>query len=505
MKISKSEINSMSPTVLHKNIEYHLNREFAMEQEYTRFDKRVRDVILTFQKNEGEIEFIRSQIDRAGMSYKLSPSELVEQIQRFASKHAEDRSWMSNLKRALEFTLKELKSLAPREGLSVQGYETDEAWRSAISNPKGHSGYTKFSTGIATKGQFVQEVDRTTWLSKMWLAAESGTWGKPIVPLHRLQALPRWESEKVVDIKRKTRLVSAVDVNVIMTETMFQQPLQRLVNNCRWYSPGKSPSELRHIIYQDRMHKARWLSLDYSKYDQTIPGWLIAEIFDLIFELFRLEDREKYAAVFSLVKRDFIVKEFLGPEGHVKAVDGVPSGSMFTNLIDSIVNVVMIRTYMFMKRIPMESISFHITGDDNLMFHNGELDSTDISSYILHNFGVVVNTSKSTSGVKYEDPEYLSREWTARGEYRPAHDLVKTLLYPERFRDYLSHDMLPEDIVYALYLTYPVGMKELIRVKEFTEDYRKLRPGLNLNIVRQAMNALGGYAQFKWMSQSVLD
>jgi hypothetical protein len=80
------------------------------------------------------------------------------------------------------------------------------------------------------------------------------------------------------------------------------------------------------------------MTLDFSSFDSTVPAFLIRDAFKILRNLFQLDDREeKYW--------DFIVDYFINTPimmyGTVRQKHrGVPSGSCFTNIIDTLCNMI---------------------------------------------------------------------------------------------------------------------------------------------------------------------
>jgi hypothetical protein len=141
---------------------------------------------------------------------------------------------------------------------------------------------------------------------------------------------------------------------------------------------------------------------------------------------------------------------------------------MFTQIIDSIVNVIVVSTYFNSIGQAVEMIAM---GDDNAIFTNSDTDLDKLGSYIRKNFGMIVNVDKSSSGdTKRDDVEFLSRYWRYDGQWRHPHQLLSRLAYPERKREY-SGDVKPEHVVFAFILTYPLGMQKLIHVPKFMQDF----------------------------------
>lgn len=468
-------------------LEHYLRELFGQSRESNLFDDKLRDVMLRYENTSGETNIREeiSKLDDAGFNHVRDPEQLLSTLLVFARPHVAYNGYLENFKAALEYTKKQL--MRPLNDLRpFKFYLRDDDWEMSVSNPKGHPGMSRYDRGIQNKIQYLENTDREAWREVLSDASKVGSFNRPIIPGCRMQAKAKYDDDgNIVEVKRKTRLISMVDVDVILAETIFQRPIQEGLKYFDSYSPGLTDVKLRSKILQDRRKFDYWLSIDYSKFDQTIPGWLISIVFDLLFSFFaKGYTTDEDVDVMNMVKHDFIVKKFAFWENDqvklMHAVDGIPSGSMFTNIVGSICNYLMVNTYMA-KIGRLGQVHLNICGDDNLIFSDFKVDIDELSSYLNKVFGVEINAEKCSHGTASDDPEYLSRFWTEnRQEYRDPKELIKTALYPERFRDY-SKETMPEDVLFALIYTYYAGMEELIRCGDFFNDYHNLRPGASVD------------------------
>jgi hypothetical protein len=219
----------------------------------------------------------------------------------------------------------------------------------------------------------------------------------------------------------------------------------------------------------------------------------------------------------EVLANSFIDKKFVldRPE-LVESHRGVPSGSMYTQIIDSIANQIMVMTYInhlkyhaeklhdqlrrdrvgnlipFDKELRYRTLKCDtfIMGDDNLIFTSEHVDINDLANYVTHNFGVTINPDKCLTYEQQSNPEFLSCEWREEGVYRHPNVLLERLLYPETFRDYASKEFTPEEIIYCYYLSYSLGVRDLIDVNAFLRDHPKLQKS-TLRKIRNLKNLPG--------------
>jgi hypothetical protein len=261
-----------------------------------------------------------------------------------------------------------------------------------------------------------------------------------------------------------------------------------MLASSRYYAGGKSPDQLGNIIFNDRGQRKNWFSWDAHSYDRSIPGWLIRDVMQIIKGWFALD--EKQETLFDYVTDSLVVKQFIGPDGKMIEVhDGVPSGSMFTQIVDTVANLVILTTYLFhigLSESEVLRFKCNICGDDNLIFHDGEIVVKDYCTYVAKNFGITSHPDKCKSGLcEYDAPQYLSRFWRASGAWRHPWLLAAKMISPERTRIYGSskHRISPELIVYSYVLGYPSGLRELIDVGRFVTEN---------NLRNSLLNATGG-------------
>jgi hypothetical protein len=250
----------------------------------------------------------------------------------------------------------------------------------------------------------------------------------------------------------------------------FSMPIQKYMSNVDYYAGGKSPEVIAPILGPWSRKYRQFLSIDYSSYDQTISSWLIEDAFSVLAEAFHFPSENDYFYnLYQVVVHDFIHKDFILNEGVLHSDRGVPSGSMFTQIIDSIVNILVARTYFISIN---EECRMMTMGDDNIIFFDSDISIEDLGSYIRKNFGLIVKTeAKSVAGLTKSDPIwFLSRVWKDSGQWRHPNSLLSRLLFSERRRNY-SDQVTPNHVVYAFILTYRLGMDQLIDTGRFMREH----------------------------------
>lgn len=438
----------------------------SMDRDNHYFDDKALKVLFDYLKEGFKLEDIVGYLN--GINYSQSVyqySQIKSQIERFTLPNHTFNGWRKTFKLAKEQMMKEVKFAR----LKQIHYTGNEHIESVIPRKDTHAGFSYLETGLRKKGEYLENVF-TEYNRKEAIALINGSWNTPIMIGSRTQASGAFSElgEFLNSYKSKSRLVSMIDIFLILAELKFAKPFQDYMSHVSWYAGGKDDKVIGDIINRWRHDYKYHLTLDYSQYDQSISDWLIRAAFDVVRNGFFM-DPNFDERLFSLIREDFINKVFIDGEGHlVESHKGVPSGSMFTQIIDSIVNRLMILSYCYSKGI--SDVEMMIMGDDNIIFTNVEIDKEDLASYLSFNFGVTVNPSKSSFGSSKEAPEFLSRVWTFDGVYREPNSLVAKLLYPERFRNYDDKINEPLMLVYSYILTFPLGMKEIVDVEKIKSD-----------------------------------
>lgn len=311
-----------------------------------------------------------------------------------------------------------------------------------------------------------QGIESDSNFSELWI---------PAIPAHRAQFKDiSFDGHFNPNYGEKNRLIWVVDAATVVIEALFARPMIAYTKRAfRGYAGGKTPQELTHYITQASGHIPYWYCTDYSKFDQTIPSWLIKVCFDEVRRLYPA----KYKKYIDWIQYNFINTKMLLPDGSVVQVHkGIPSGSNFTQLIGSMANFLMGCTYLAslfdgpsdykyhsvvnMMTVPGDKgVNMYVMGDDNLFFVNRELNLDRMAAYLTSNFGVKVNADKTVSGYM-SNPLFLHRKWTVNGCDRDQVEMCLNLIFPERKRDYDTYE--PIDIIYSLYYTFPLAFHENI-------------------------------------------
>jgi hypothetical protein len=433
------------------------------------YDDQLMELVLKYANNQSairkEIDYLNRLVDEDGNLFSRNLKEykkISSQLKGFISVNHKNFFWNQHYKLALKQVAEKLYF----KGLKALKYHSDEDILNVLPKASTHSGFTYLLSGKRCKGDNI--VGLTRKLCKhLEEVRDAKRLGIPNLIAFRTQASGEYDAQgnQTNTCKHKTRMVAMVDLVVIANELQFSHPFMSHFRDVRSFAGGKDDREIASIISDMRSRFKYHTSMDYSQFDQSISDWLIRDAFDLVRNCFVLEGEDTFK--FECVVNDFINKDFLIDKGLVRSNKGVPSGSMFTQIIGSLVNQIVLHTYL-------NSIGSYgemmVMGDDNLVFTRDEIDLDHLSSYVLHNFGLIINPSKSSQGSYKDDPEFLSRRWTSLGPTRAWQAVLSRMAFPERFRTY-NDQVQPSLVLYAYYLTYK-SVEEIIDVRKFISDYK---------------------------------
>lgn len=441
------------------------------------FMKYVKDVN-QFKRVQRYLRNLRSSKDGKLFSQGVkSYSLMLDALSRFSEDNYTSFRWNRNYQSAKELLKSEMKLLH----LKPLVYNSDADIINALPKRDTHAGFTYILTGGRHKGDNLEGIFSNYALEEK-KALLNSSFNKPMLIGCRTQGSGAFNDDGSFthDCKHKTRVISMVDMYQIIAEMKYAIPYQKAIGALSWYAGGKDPHQIGRVISDMRYKYCNFISLDYSHFDQSISNWLIEDAFDIVASAFDNLDEELY----SVIVNDFIHKNFVSGEGIVYSRKGVPSGSMFTQIIDSVVNRLMITTYFISVNDQVQMI---VMGDDNLLYTNYPVVVNEISSYLIKNFGVVVNPDKTSHGSNHDDPEFLSREWRYNGQWREPNTVISKMLYPERYRDYERKDNKVDArlVLYAYILTYSLSMEYLMDVARFYSD----NPSLNRGIVKEMVDS----------------
>jgi len=436
------------------------------------FDDRAAAVLLKYAWNPGkvreEMEYLRNLKDGEGKLFCRSMGKYADMEAQFL-KFQEPEKPSFRWNRHYQAAVATVCARYAQAELKMREYSSDEDIYNSVTDWSTATGWTAIATGLRKKVDVLSGVFEV-YAEREARAKKVGSFETPIVCGTRTQGSGAYDAEgkRTNTWKSKKRAVFMVDVYTIIAESKFGAPLNEWLRNYPYTAIGKDDQWITRWVNQCKEQGWNFISLDYSKYDSTIPSWLIRSAFDVIRSAFQSYD----SILLSCIEEDFINKNIVTADGVIHVTHGNPSGSRLTAIINGICNEIMTETWL--SALNLKGMC-NIMGDDNLVYLQAKVDHAlvaSISQYIVHNFGVRVNADKSNSGTFRDDPEYLSRFWGFSGPYRNIGEVISLICYPERFRPYDRKDveLTPEMILYSYVLAYRRTMYELVDVESLLRD-----------------------------------
>jgi hypothetical protein len=251
--------------------------------------------------------------------------------------------------------------------------------------------------------------------------------------------------------EEEARPVFGYPFPVTLIETRFFQPYQAALLSSPWgpYVGGK-PDHLIAGLLNETRQKARWqVEWDFSGLDGSAAAYLISKAFEVIKGNFEMDEYDLWD--WDFIRRFMVAGPVLAPDGrmYLGKDHGVASGSMFTQLIDTIICLFAIFYCKYADNLNI--IRVHGLGDDSHFgINDAPPDLIQMADRVAE-LGLVLNRKKSRIKSHKEKPHFLGHDWH---RFHPTRDVLETLTRlctPERNRPeyHMKHEN-PEAYVQAL-------------------------------------------------------
>lgn len=173
------------------------------------------------------------------------------------------------------------------------------------------------------------------------------------------------------------------------------------------------------------------VGLDVSSFDSSVQPWLIRECFNIIEENIEFTGLMERAS-FEYTKHFFIRRPIVMPDGRMwlKKV-GVPSGSYYTQLVDSIANSI-VNAYAQLK-VYGTTFPTYVLGDDSLFGVPRDLGFPDLDRFAeaFKSIGMTLSPDKCIVTQRADELQFLGHCARHTRLHRDSADLIRLALYPE--------------------------------------------------------------------------
>jgi len=300
------------------------------------------------------------------------------------------------------------------------------------------------SAGISFPGKKKSEVMGEIYTEARWLGHRMKEGGKDSFVPTRVRFPPcvagtRGHLSSIDD--PKTRLVWVYPAEMLVVEGLWAPVMYR-----QYQSLPSGPlllGKASHRLFSEWVVKLRLghviHGLDFSGFDTGVPPWLIHAAFDILHDNVdwlnwrgkptSKRSRQKWRNVWDGMKWYFINTPILMPDGRMfRKHRGVPSGSWFTQLIDSVVNYILIEYLAGCQEQEIEELK--VLGDDSV-FRSGT--SMDLVQAALDCRAVTMRLNLPKCDITEDSTRFklLGTNYRNGHPDRPDLDWFKMALYPE--------------------------------------------------------------------------
>nr|QHA33705.1 reverse transcriptase [Atrato Partiti-like virus 5] len=249
----------------------------------------------------------------------------------------------------------------------------------------------------------------------------------------------------------KVRAVWVVPLTVIAAEARFALPITDLLKKqeigihtaygCEMMKGGMSWIHQQSLRAKLVDPGTKFLMTDYSSFDSRVPAWLIRDCFAILREKFKLTQAEQ--EVWRRIVSYFINTPIqFADKRRLLTNHGVPSGSMWTNVIDTMVNFLQTRylVYGLMRTNPIYDIYF---GDDGLIALPSWalINLNDIAKAAREKFGAIISPQKSYWTNILPNIHFLGYYNNNGAPFKSIESLIASFLYPQHVQDDWSYTL----------------------------------------------------------------
>jgi len=233
----------------------------------------------------------------------------------------------------------------------------------------------------------------------------------------------------------KTRLVWMAPLPTTIVGSSFSKPVLAGLARRRPFSFGLHQVEKAAIVEEFKSRFKYVYSLDFSKFDSSMPARIIDDAFGIAKTHLELDAVDEN--LWDRYKSDFIHSRIITPSSDIYQVHkGIPSGSAFTTIIGSLCNLICIQYILIRTQgRGVADDRVQIQGDDALIGLNTYVPLNELAA-VAAELGLTLSVEKTyvtTSSDEASPPvHYLGYSWEHARPHKPIKDVVANLVFPER-------------------------------------------------------------------------
>lgn len=261
------------------------------------------------------------------------------------------------------------------------------------------------------------------WLTSGWMSnigdavlAETEWQWKNDSPRDIPPSMPMWR----VDPPGKVRLAWAESKYEALYGAPFVYPIQDKMRR-RESSPfdaWNGPAVVQSAITRDlEQNDFDYISCDYSKFDQTQSPELMQRVLHSLVHPMIGNIKPK---VFDTWAQNLSTGKLITPNAVHEGEHGMPSGSVATNFVDSIVNALCIEGYL--DNYGIRDNKYWVQGDDAVIRGKG-VDPKDFAEFASSEYGFNVHPDKQLFG--HRECDFLQNSYYVENDFLPTYPAAR--------------------------------------------------------------------------------
>nr|QED42916.1 putative RdRp [Entomophthora partitivirus D] len=401
---------------------------FAMNMTPPREDKKARIACDTYFGAE-LVSKITSKLHRSTINYDA----LIDDLFEYDREHVPRGRMSDESKVIYKMVLESIKDDLGKPNLTPM---TFEEVRSLPDFPGAKSpGLPYKNQGFRTKSEVFDDPLKLKNLKSTW--SDVGLGKHVVLPdvcLFARAQIARYPEKKI-------RATWGYSFDVYMEEARFFYPIQEFIKKHEHNFPiayglemaKGGMSSINDMLTRNR--GCKYVISDWSKFDKTVPLWLIRDAFQLLNglicpEVMGAHSKRRWKKIVDYFC-ETPIRTCKGERFMV--IGGVPSGSCFTNIIDSIINCIVTRflSYQTTSEFPLGEI---FLGDDGVFVMKNLVCLEDFASVALLYFGMVLNLDKSYVTTNKQNVQFLGYFNLDGVPFKNLDYLIASFVFPEHRR-----------------------------------------------------------------------